>query len=378
MKTLNLVIVVPQLLVSSVLALMVLAVLPPSVGLLLLLTVAALQTALALGALEGPAVQLLARARMPTHRERTVLAPVLTRLGGLGVGTKALYVRRSPRTHMPPAVAIGRSSIVVTPWLIEATYRGTITHDEAAAVIAHAEGRHRAEQHRFELAVLAWTTPWRMVAAVARRIAAVFAWFPLMRTAWALRGLVGAVCVVQSATQGRTVYGLIAGAFVALTYLVPAAARRQERRAESAADQFLVELGLSVHMASLLRRLQQPLPLDRLPLLESPVPAPSTNARALKGERHRDLHRPGRLGLRVKWTRVESPRSAVHISRNGHSGGIDPSVRKGRRMLEVVHGDSQSNPTGELRRWRSGRSRCPHAPHATRVAASLPTVNQTG
>ncbi len=272
---LDLVVTVPELLVSGVLALMVLAVLPPVVGGLVFLAGAAVLSVLAVGGLEGPAVRLLTRSRAGTPAERSVLAPVL--LGrGSAVVAPALYVRRTPRFPMPPALRIGRSALVVTPWLIEATYRGWITPDEASAIVVHANGRHRARAQRFELAVLAATTPWRAVACLARGIGRTIAWFPAMRFAWAVRGFVGAVCVVQSAIEGRAVAGGIAGVFVAFTYLVPAASRARDRRVEDLADQAVAARGLGPVLAGLLRRSQVPVGIERLQRLENPSAAQPT------------------------------------------------------------------------------------------------------
>jgi len=273
MSVLKLVVRVPVLLVSGVLALMVLVVLPPALGLLGFVGGGAALGVLAAGGLEGPAVRLLTRTRKATEGERAVLAPVLAAVGGTGMPEVTLYVRRAPRAATPPAMVIGKSSLVVTPWLIEATYRGWITREEAAAVVLHAAGRHRAGRHRVELAVLAASTPWRAVSAVARGVGRPFAWFPFMRFAWSLRGFVAAVAVVQSAVEGRAVYGAIAGVFVALTYLVPAAGRARDRRLEVEADHLVVIRGLGEVLAGLLRRSAVPVRLERLQRLENRLPA---------------------------------------------------------------------------------------------------------
>jgi len=273
MSVLKLTVMVPALLVSGVLALMVLAVLPPAPGLLGFVAGGAALGVLVAGGLEGPTVQLLTRAREATEGERAVLAPVLAAHGGTGMPAAALYVRRAPRAPTPPAMVIGKSSLVVTPWLIEATYRGWITREEATAVVLHAAGRHHAGRHRLEVAVLAATTPWRAVSAVERGVGRPFAWSPFMRFAWSLRGFVGAVAVVQSAVEGRAVYGAIAGVFVALTYLVPAAARARERRLEVEADRLVVARGLGEVLAGLLRRSGVPVRVERLQRLENRPPA---------------------------------------------------------------------------------------------------------
>jgi hypothetical protein len=255
-----------SVLVSTLLAMLVLAVLPPALGLALSVAATAMLATLATGALEGLSVRLLAGAREATERERAVLEPILT---GLGLHSAAIYIRRSPRAETPPVLTIGRSSLVVTPWLIESVGREWITGAETAALLAHATGRQRAERSRLEIAMLAWTTPWRAVAAVCRTVGRAFAWLPLMRLAWTLRGVVAIVCVVQSAASSRTWPGLLAGCFVALTYLVPAAARSRAERVEAAADQFVIETGLGKALAALLRRSRQPVTPGRLHRLEA-------------------------------------------------------------------------------------------------------------
>src|SRR5680860_1754468 len=94
LRVLKLVVMVPALLVSGALGLMVLVVLPPGLGLLGFLAGGAALCVLAAGGLEGPAVQLLTRARRATEGERAVLAPVLAAEGGMGMPAVALYVRR--------------------------------------------------------------------------------------------------------------------------------------------------------------------------------------------------------------------------------------------------------------------------------------------
>jgi hypothetical protein len=278
MVVVKLVVIVPGLLVSGALALMVLALLPPALGLLGFAAGAAALGVLAAGGFQGPAVQVLTRARRATGGERAVLAPILSALGGTGMPTTALFVRRAPRAQAPPAVVVGRSSLVVTPWLVEATYRGWVSQAEATALVLHATGRHRARRHRLELAVLAATVPWRAVTAVARGIGRRCGGLPFLRAGWSLRGVVGAVAVVQSALEGRAVYGVIAGGFVTLTYLVPAAARVLERYVEAAADRLVAAHGLGEVLAGLLRRSRVPVSAARLQRLQSsgcrPPPPP--------------------------------------------------------------------------------------------------------
>lgn len=261
----------PALLVSFVLTVVVCALLPPALGLVAFLVAAGLLAALALGQFEVPAIATLTLSRLATAAELQVMAPVLAELGGRGVDVGALFVRRRQGPSTPVAVAIADRAVVVTPGLVEAMYRGGVTAAEAAAAMAHAVGRRRAIRPRLELAVLAATTPWRLVVGTFRGVGRAFAWLPFMRLAWTLRGVVGVICIVQSVAEGRAAPGILGGAVIALTYLVPAASRRIEAWSEAAADQLVVSLVLGSVLAGLLRRHRHPMTLERLQRLETAV-----------------------------------------------------------------------------------------------------------
>lgn len=259
----------PALLASFLLTVMVCALLPPALGPVLFLAAAGVLVALALGQLEESAIAVLTRSRPATEAELAVMAPVFAELGSRGVDVGALFVRRVQRPSALVAVAIAHRAVVVTPGLVEATCRGDVTVTEAAAVLAHAVGRRGAIWPRLELAALTATTPSRLVTATFRVVTRTFAWLPFVRLAWTLRGVVGVVCVVQSVTDGRAAPGLLGGAVIALTYLVPAARRRIEIRAEVAADQLVLEVGLGGVLAGLLRRYGHPMSTERLQRLET-------------------------------------------------------------------------------------------------------------
>jgi hypothetical protein len=241
LPVLKVVTVGPALLASVVLTLTVLVLLPPTPSLMLFVACCGGLAALALGRLEGPAVQLLTKSRQATTGEQQVLVPILGRLGRLEIDVEAVYVRRAPRPTTPAAVVLGRGSLVVAPGLVAAVYQGDVAVEEAAAAIAHAVGTHRAGRYRSEVAVLVVTTPWRVVAAVIRTVGSAVVRLPLVRAAWTLRAVIGVICVMQSVGQGRAAVGLLAGGVIALTYLMPAAARAQRRRLDVAGDIFAVE-----------------------------------------------------------------------------------------------------------------------------------------
>ncbi len=274
MTVLRAVALAPALLVSFVLTVVVCALLPPVLGLVAFLTGGGVLVVLALGHLQEPAIAALTRSRPATEAESRVMAPVLAELCGGGVDIGMLFVLRIQRPSTPVAVAIGRRTVVVGPGLVEATYRGAVTGAEAAAALAHAVGRREALRPWLELAVLAATTPSRLVVATFRGVARAFAWLPFMRLAWTLRGVVGFICVVQSVLEDRAWAGLLGGTVIALTYLVPAAGRRIELRAEAQADQFVLSLGLGPVLAGLLRRYGHPMTLERMQRLETAVEQP--------------------------------------------------------------------------------------------------------
>lgn len=271
MTVLRVVTLAPALLVSFVLTVVVCALLPPALGLVAFLAAGGLLVALAIGQFEVPAIAALTRSRPATAAELQVMAPVLAALGGRDVDVEALFVRRHQGRSTPVAEAITDRAVVVSPGLVDATYRGGVTAAEAAAAMAHAVGRRRAVRPRLELAVLAATAPWRMVVASFRGVGRAFAWLPFMRLAWTLRGLVGVICIVQSVAEGRAAPGILGGAVIALTYLVPATSRRIEARSEAAADELVVSLGLGAVLAGLLRRHGHPITLERLQRLETAV-----------------------------------------------------------------------------------------------------------
>lgn len=270
----------PAALVSFVLFMVVLALAPPFLSLPLVLAATALLVVLGIGRLEGPTVELLTASRAATVGERQVVVNVVDGLGQFGITDLELLVRRRQRASTPAVMVLGRRSVVLTPGLVEAVYRGWVATEEVAALVAQAVAARRARQPRAELAGLMATSPWRAVVTVFRGIGAAFAWLPFVGMAWALRGVVAVICVLQSVVEGRATVGLLGGAVIALTYVVPAAGRALQARTEAIGDQFVVEQGLGGVLARFLTRYGHPTTVERLRHLEQqpppPVPSPST------------------------------------------------------------------------------------------------------
>lgn len=262
----------PAALVSFVLFMVVLALAPPVLSLPLILAATALLAVLATGRLEGPTVELLAAAKTATAGERQVMANVVYGLGQVGITDLELLIRRRQRVSTPAVTVLGRRSLVLTPGLVEAVYRGWVATDEVVALVAHAVAGRRARRPRAELAGLVAMTPSRAVVTVFRGTGAAFAWLPVLGMAWALRGVVAVICVLQSIVEGRGAVGLLGGVVVALTYVLPAAGRALQARIEAIGDQFVVEQGLGGVLARFLIRYGHRATVERLRQLEQHPP----------------------------------------------------------------------------------------------------------
>lgn len=160
----------PAALVSFVLFMVVVALVPPFLSLPLVLAVTAVLVVLASGRLEEPTVGLLTAARAATAGERQVMGAVVDGLARVGVTDLGLLVRRRQRASTPAVTVLGRRSLVLTPGLVEAVYRGWVYADEVVVLVAQAVAARRARRPRAELAGLVATSPWRAVVMVFRRV----------------------------------------------------------------------------------------------------------------------------------------------------------------------------------------------------------------
>lgn len=265
---------VPAVVTNCLLWVVALALLPPVVSLLALLAGLAILSLQASGVAERAAILLFAGARSPTPSEEAALRPLVARLAFLDIASgREVLVRRSVGPRTPPVQLLGHDALVVTPWVIEATHRSRLSLDEAVALNVHADARRRAEKPRAEVAMLALTLPARAIATLGYGVALAMAQVPLIRFAWAMRGLVGAVGVGQQAAAGRGAIAVFAGLVIALTYLVPAASRAKNARMEAVADAAVVRLGLGPVLAARIDRYGFPTSLERSQRLQAPAAA---------------------------------------------------------------------------------------------------------
>lgn len=262
----------PGALVSLVIWCAVVALVPPALSSPLALMSPALLGVLAMRRCEGPVVMVLAGARRATAEEQRTMAAVAEGLQRLGLGERRLLVYRRHRVLDPVVESLGRSTLVLPRSLVDGIARGHLCRNEVVALLAQAIAAHRMRRPRAEIATIASMTPWRMVGRLSRGVGAAFAWMPLASTAWTVRGLIGLVCVVQSALNGHTAAGLLGGGVIVLTYLVPWAGSALDARAESAGDRYVVDRGLGMQLLGLLGRSGTPVSSERLRRLQAPPP----------------------------------------------------------------------------------------------------------
>ena len=259
----------PALVVSLMIELTAFSQFPDPVAGPSMLAFAVLVGALALGFLESPTVRLVTWSRPASSAELEVWAPVRAHLARCGVRERHVLIRRSPRNTTRGVVRLGQESLVITPGLLDALYQRRLAVSEVAAVIAHTEGWHRAMTRRGELAIMVATIPWRVLADAFRWVTGGMSRLPLGGIAWKLRGVIGVICVVQAAMEGRPCSGVLGGMVIALSYLSPAG-QELSGRAMVRADDLVVSMGLGGVLAALWRRLGEPVATQQLQRLEAP------------------------------------------------------------------------------------------------------------
>ncbi len=237
--------------------------------------------ALLSGCGESLSVQWLARARKPRDYELAALRPVVAVLKELNLVSTPVQLLVRDRPAGVRVGAAGRRTVVISQGLVEAIASGRIRPDEAAALLAHAIGRIRLAQCRYDVALEFWMLPWRLLQVVSRGLDRVFGRFPLAAFAWRVRFVTGAVALVQGFTDGQAVFGLIGAAVVALSYTVPWAEQQVALAGEDEADQFVAAAGLGDALCRFLERgRRSPRVLHRVHRLRS-VPATVVPDRAV-------------------------------------------------------------------------------------------------
>ena len=238
--------------VSAVVLLVAAGAMPALPALALVCGVGAATVLLRFGVGEQLACRALHGARSPTAAEAAVLAPAITRVCAAGLGPPLVRVAVQPHGHGLVAFACGGSTVVVPRALVVAVHHGRVSHEQAAASIAHAAAICSAGLTRGQLALTVWCLPWvaleGVVAAAGRTLRGV----ALLRLAWRARVVVAAIAVAQNAADGHPWMAAVLAALIGATYAQPALNRQWHRRLARVGDDALAEHGLGGHYAGLL------------------------------------------------------------------------------------------------------------------------------
>ena len=211
-------IVIPDVLISSLLWLVIIAALPVTVGFAVTAVGIALGALLAAGLGEDVVVQVLYRARRATPAEAPRLA-VAWRIATHHLDADGVRIR-IVNSGAPVATA-GRHHVLLRRDAVAAYCANEITAQQVAALIAQGTGRLRHGHTRFDLLWTVWTIPWDVIRGIAHGIGRRLAWIPLVQFAWRTRIIVGTIAVALETPAGRWPSPIIIAGFIALSYMLP-------------------------------------------------------------------------------------------------------------------------------------------------------------
>lgn len=247
-KMIRLCAVVPAALAGSFVAIMALGFLPDAGLVGAFAGTLAVSLVLACGLWESPAARVFGFARGLRAGEQGAIAPVLALLKMIDLEPGRVLLRLTD-TGGAQATPIGRRTVIVEPTLVQGLYERRLTHEDAAAVIAHAVASQRVGPARFDLAARLWAFPWTILYAIVRQVARAFSWVPAAGFAWHLRIVIGVIVVVQGFQPGGNPrIGIATGVLVALSYIAPAANRAWRAVVERDADRIVALAGLAGSM----------------------------------------------------------------------------------------------------------------------------------
>ena len=238
--------------VSAVVLLMAAGSMPALPALALVFGVVAATVLLRFGVGEQLACRALHGARSPTAAEAAVLAPAITRVCAAGLGPPLVRVVVQPHGHGLLPFACGGSTVVVPRDLVVAVHHGRVSHEQAAASIAHAASICSAGLTRGQLTLAVWCLPWVGLEGVVAAAGRMLRGIALLRLAWRARVIVAGIAVAQNAAGGHPWMAVVLAALIGATYAQPALNRHWRRRLASVGDDALAEHCLGGHYAGLL------------------------------------------------------------------------------------------------------------------------------
>lgn len=231
-------VVLPDVLISSLLWLVIIAALPTTAGFAVTVVGIALGALLAAGLGEDAVVRVLYRARRATPAEAPYLA-VAWRIATHRLDADGVRLRIV--THGEPVATAGRHHLLLNHDVVAAYCANEISAHHVAALIAQGIGRLRHGHTRLDLLWTVWTIPWDFIRGLAYAIGRRLAWIPLVQFAWRTRFVVGSIAVVFEAQAERWPSPIVISGFIALSYLMPYCRGAWERHVADAADATVVE-----------------------------------------------------------------------------------------------------------------------------------------
>jgi len=242
----------PDVIVSTLLGVVIIAALPPAVGVGVAAATVAVAAILAAGLGESTAVRILHGARRPTATEALRLdipwRNVTSRVDTTGVHLRIV-------THAPAVGTAGRHHVLLARDIVDAYRAGQLTDGEVAALIAHGIGRLHHGHTRLDLLWTFWTAPWAFIRGLFDGAGRHLAWVPLGRFAWQTRFIVGTIAVVLDTYAGRWPSPIIIAGFIVLSYLMPHWRGSWERQLTDAADRDVTQAGFGDGLVRFLGRL---------------------------------------------------------------------------------------------------------------------------
>lgn len=210
-------VVIPDVIISSLLWLVIVAALPTAVGFALTVVGLVVGVLLAAGFGEDTAVLLLYRARRATPAEAPRLR-LAWRIATHQLDADGVQLRIV--THGPPIATAGRRHLLLSREVVDAYCANQINAHAVAALISEGIGRLRHGHTRFDLLWTFWTLPWDFIRGIAHALGRRLAWIPMVQFAWRTRAVVGTIAVVLETQAGRWPSPIIIAAFLAASYLL--------------------------------------------------------------------------------------------------------------------------------------------------------------
>jgi hypothetical protein len=238
--------------VSTVVLVVAAGAMPALAAVALVCGVGAATALLLFGVGEQLACRALLGARSPTAAEAAVMAPAITRACAAGLGPPLVRVAVQPHGQGLVAFACGGSTVVVPRALVLAVHHGRVSHEQAAASIAHAAAICSAGLTRGQVALAVWCVPWVALEGVVAAAGRMLRGVALLRLAWRARVVVAAIAVAQNAADGHPWMAAGLAGLIGATYAQPALNLQWNRRLARVGDDTLAEHGLGGHYAELL------------------------------------------------------------------------------------------------------------------------------